>query len=261
VEANIHAFRVGRLVVADPTWVQTLEAERRDEITVAPKLTQEARALVEAVGATGALKRLLEIRVPELIAYQDLAYAQAYVAFVKRVAETERAVMPGQTRLSIGVARYLFKLMAYKDEYEVARLHLKPELAQSLAEQFGRGAQLTYHLHPPFLRYLGLKQKIKLGKWFDLVYRLLVAMRRLRGTPFDLFGYTPVRRLERALIGEYRALIEEALTNLSPGTYEQAVKLANLPDMIRGYEEVKVRNVERFREEVRKVVEAFLIAT
>jgi indolepyruvate ferredoxin oxidoreductase len=255
VESNIQAFRVGRLVVADPIWVQTLEAERRDEVTGAPKLTPEAQALVESIGASGELKRLLEIRVPELIAYQDLAYAQAYVAFVKRVAETERAVMPGQTRLSTGVTRYLFKLMAYKDEYEVARLHLSPEIAQALTEQFGRGAQITYYLHPPFLRYLGLKQKIKLGKWFDIVYRLLVAMRRLRGTPFDLFGYTPVRRLERALIGEYRALIEEALTNLSPATYEQAVKLANLPDMIRGYEEVKVRNVGRFREEVGKIKE------
>ena len=85
------------------------------------------------------------------------------------------------------------------------------------------------------------------------MFRLLAALRGLRGTPFDIFGYTSVRRLERALPGEYRALIEKALTGLSPGSYERAVALASLPDLIRGYEQVKLRSVERFREEVRRL--------
>jgi indolepyruvate ferredoxin oxidoreductase len=140
--------------------------------------------------------------------------------------------------------------MAYKDEYEVARLHLQPTLFQTLAAQFGEDARITYQLHPPFLRYLGLKQKMSFGPWFKPVLQLLAAMRRLRDTPFDPFGYTAVRRLERSLISEYRHLIEAALTRLTVDKYEQAVKLANLPDLIRGYEEVKLKNVARFRQAV-----------
>ena len=90
-----------------------------------------------------------------------------------------------------------------------------------------------------------------LGKWFDGVFRLLVRLRGLRGTALDPFGYAEVRRVERQLVGEYRSLIEKALADLSNGTYERAVKLASLPDLIRGYEEIKLRNVERFRDEVR----------
>ncbi len=141
--------------------------------------------------------------------------------------------------------------MAYKDEYEVARLHLTPEVAASLATQFPNGVKIQYHLQPPILRAMGLKKKIKLGTWFDGAFRLLVALRGLRGTGLDPFGRAKVRQVERALIGEYRSLIEKALADLSNGTYERAVKLANLPDLIRGYEDIKLRNVERFRDEVR----------
>ncbi len=145
----------------------------------------------------------------------------------------------------------MFKLMAYKDEYEVARLHLTNDLATALAAEFPGGVTVQYNLHPPLLRALGWKRKIKLGRWFDRAFRLLVAMRGLRGTALDPFGYAEVRRVERALPGEYRALVEKALIGLSPETYERAVKLANLPDVIRGYEEIKLRNVRRFRDEVR----------
>jgi len=105
----------------------------------------------------------------------------------------------------------------------------------------------------PFLRALGWKKKIKLGAWFDIGYQILVRAKVLRGTRLDPFGYAAIRRLERALIGEYRSLIEHALAELSPATYERTVKLAELPDMIRGYEDVKLRNVERFREAVREL--------
>jgi indolepyruvate ferredoxin oxidoreductase len=108
-------------------------------------------------------------------------------------------------------------------------------------------------LHPPLLRALGWQRKIELGKWFDTVYWILIRMKVLRGTPFDVFGYTAVRRVERALASEYRALIEQVLNHLSPGTYERAVALAQLPDMIRGYEQVKLDSVRRFREAVREL--------
>jgi indolepyruvate ferredoxin oxidoreductase len=251
VQMNSQAFRVGRLLVADPAWARTIVRRRLGAVQEAPALSAQAASLVESVGASGELKRLLEIRVPELIAYKSARYARAYAQFVQRVREAEAAQAPGESRLSEAVARYLFKLMAYKDEYEVARLSLKPDIGRALAEEFPGGVKLAYNLHPPMLRALGLKRKLKLGPWFGTVFGLLARMKMLRGTPLDPFGFAAVRRVERQLPGEYRALVEKALVDLSPESYERAVKLAALPDLIRGYEEIKLRNVERFRDEVR----------
>jgi indolepyruvate ferredoxin oxidoreductase len=252
VEANIQAFQVGRMVVANPNWKPFQTVIRVGSQPISPKLTPEAQALIEFVGAKGELRRLLEIRVPELIEYQDIAYARQYVEFVKWVKEKEKS-LTDDTRLSEGIARYLFKLMAYKDEYEVARLHLRPEFRTALVEQFGENAQVAYQLHPPLLRALGLKNKIGFGKWFDVVYRLLTKLKGLRSTPFDIFGYAHVRKVERQLIIEYRTLIEQELSELSPDTYERAVTIANLPDMVRGYEDIKLSNVAEFRARVQKV--------
>src|SRR5262249_34833455 len=132
VQMNTQAFRAGRRVVVDPQWAVGLRAGRGGAVESAPALTDEARALVDAVGADGELRRLLEIRVPTLIAYQDARYAREFVEFVKSVVAAERVAVPGESRLSEAVARYLFKLMAYKDEYEVARLHLENDLAAQL---------------------------------------------------------------------------------------------------------------------------------
>jgi indolepyruvate ferredoxin oxidoreductase len=253
VAMNTHAFRAGRLLVADPAWVKTLKRRRPGAVELTPVLTGQARGLVDAVGADGELRRLLEIRVPELIDYQSPGYARQYVDVVARVRAAERKVADGQTRLSEAVARYLFKLMAYKDEYEVARLHLRQDVAQALESEFPGGVRVQYNLHPPILRALGWKKKIRLGSWFDGVFRMLRAMKGLRGTALDPFGHAEVRRVERALIGEYRALIDRVLADLSPATYERAVQVAGLPDLIRGYEDIKLANVARFREEVRKL--------
>jgi indolepyruvate ferredoxin oxidoreductase len=133
----------------------------------------------------------------------------------------------------------------------VARLHLKAGVAAQLAAEYPDGVKIQYHLHPPMLRALGRKNKIKLGSWFDGAFRLLARMKGLRGTALDPFGRAEVRRVERALIGEYRALVEKAMIGLSPESYGRAVKLANLPDLVRGYEDVKLAGVQRFREEVR----------
>ena len=253
VAMNTHAFRAGRLLVADPTWLSTIKRHRMGAIeTTTTPLTARARTMVERVGGDGELRRLLEVRVPELIDYQDERYARAYVDFVARVRTAEQAALPGETRLSEAVARYLFKLMAYKDEYEVARLHLKVDLARSLAEEFPGGVRVQYNLHPPLLRALGLTRKLKFGAtWFDGAFRALRSMKGLRGTALDPFGRAAVRRVERALPGEYRAMIERALGRLSRDTYERAVRAARLPDVIRGYEDIKLRNVDKYREEVR----------
>jgi indolepyruvate ferredoxin oxidoreductase len=253
VEANTQAFRAGRVAAADPSWVATVLGPRVGARTEAPALTGEVRALVDRVGAEGELRRLLEHRVPELVAYQDSTYAGRYVAFVRQVAEAERAAVPGETRLAEAVARHLFTLMACKDEYEVARLHLRPEMAASLEAAFGGPVRVRYHLHPPVLRALGWTRKIAVGRWIEPMFRLLVVLRRLRGGALDPFGHTALRRLERALPGEYRAMVERALAGLSPQTHARAVEIARLPELVRGYEGVKRRAVERFREEARRL--------
>jgi indolepyruvate ferredoxin oxidoreductase len=253
VEMNTQAFRAGRLAVMAPEFVASQQEQRLGAVDVAQPLSKSAEALIDGTGADGELRRLLEIRVPELIDYQDERYAREYVDFVTKVRAAEAAAVPGETRLSEAVARYLFKLMAYKDEYEVARLHLRADLGRRLAEEFPGGVRVQYHLHPPLLRALGVTRKLKLGTWFDAAFRALAGLKGLRGTALDPFGRAAVRRVERALPGEYRALVERTLAGLSRDTYERAVRAARLPDVIRGYEDIKLRNVETFREEARSL--------
>ena len=249
---NIEAFRAGRTAVADPDRLRVEKDGHSAERQVSPERTPEAMRIVASVGASGELRRLLEVRVPELIAYQNVEYARGYARFVRRVYGKEQQITT-QTRLSEAVARYLFKLMAYKDEYEVARLALRPAFRAALADQFSDGAGVEYLLHPPILRKLGLKKKLALGRGFDAAFQALYALRGLRGTPLDVFGYDPIRRIERALLAEYRRLISGALTGLSPVSYDRAVRLATLPDLIRGYDQVKLESVTRYHEAVRAV--------
>jgi indolepyruvate ferredoxin oxidoreductase len=143
--------------------------------------------------------------------------------------------------------------MAYKDEYEVARLHLKQELDREITAQFGENAKIQYMLHPPLLRSLGMKKKLALGQWFDNGYKMLTRMKGLRGTPLDIFGYAKVRRVERDLIRQYRDLVQQSLDSLSSNNYDTAVELLSLPDMVRGYEDIKLRNVEKYQQRVEEL--------
>ncbi len=255
VKANLNAFRVGRKIVLDPDFVATLKPKRAGDLEITPEITPEAATLIHRIGAPeeSELRHLLEIRVPELIEYQNAAYAASYVDLVREVYIREQTICPGITRLSEAVARYLFKLMAYKDEYEVARLHLKQELDREITAQFGDNAQVRYMLHPPIFRSLGMKKKLALGSWFDHGYRMLTRMKSLRGTPLDVFGYAKVRRVERDLIQQYRDLVQQMLAALSPATYDTAVELAELPDIVRGYEDIKLRNVEQYQQRVEEL--------
>ncbi|MEU6037861.1 indolepyruvate ferredoxin oxidoreductase family protein [Actinomadura sp. NPDC047616] len=235
VAANVQAFRRGRQAVADPDGLRReLEPEApREEPASAP----EVRSLVAAEPGTE-LARILDVRVPDLVEYQNAAYAAEYARFVEHV----RGRAPHAAE---AVARNLYKLMAYKDEYEVARLSLDPRLRAEIAERFGDGSRVAYRLHPPILRALGYKRKIAFGPWFGGVFRTLRAMRGLRGTPLDPFGHTRVRRTERALVAEYRRAIERAL-DIAPD-HPLLAELAELPDLVRGYEEIKLGNVARYR--------------
>jgi len=248
VEKNLAAFTWGRAVVAAPDAVERATRAPEDVVAVR-ELSERERELVELAvdGDQDELRRLVEIRVPELVAYQDEAWAQSYAEAVLRVHAAEQERTPGHSELAETVARQLFKLMSYKDEYEVARLHLDAVERAKLAGEFGEDAKVWFNLHPPLLRAMGLDRKLKLGRWFLPAFRLLYRMRWLRGTKLDPFGKAKVRKVERRLIGEYDEMTAEALSLLTPDTHDTAVELLELPDLIRGYEEIKLRNVALFR--------------
>ncbi|MFD3483905.1 DUF6537 domain-containing protein [Streptomyces sp. NPDC058665] len=182
-----------------------------------------------------------------MVAYQNRAYASRFTRTVEAVSRREEQVAPGSRLLTDTVARNLFKLMAYKDEYEVARLCSRPGLADELAAEFGPGSRAVWRLHPPMFRALGVERKISLGPWFRPVFRALYAARVVRGTPFDPFGRAHVRRVERALLTEYEALVLKLVGGLRNENVELAAEVAALPDLVRGYEEVKLTNVESYR--------------
>jgi indolepyruvate ferredoxin oxidoreductase len=250
VEQTLAAFQWGRAMVAAPDAVEAATRPAVVEVPVPPA----ARKLIDAVPASGELRRLLEVRVPDLVDYQSAKYAAQYVGFVRKVLAAEPA---GSTRMTEAVARGLHKLMAYKDEYEVARLHLDPVERARIEAEFGAGATVKYKLHPPVLRAMGMEQKITVGASMDPAFRALRRMKRLRGTKLDPFGMAQVRRVERALPGEYRALVERALPSarVAPEAYDLVVALCELPDVVRGYEDIKLRNVERFRSEAAALLE------
>jgi len=254
VEMNIQAFRIGRQIVIEPDFVDALGIERVGKVGREAKVSAAVEALVQSVPSPSEeLERLLRIRAADLVAYQNTRYAQKYVESVSQIRSAE-AALGDDTRLSETYARYLYKLMAYKDEYEVARLHRSKEFHDAIHEQFGDGSKVTYKLHPPSMRRLGLDQKIGLGRSGDVAFGVLRRMKFLRGTPLDLFGNTAHRKMERALVGEYQEMIEQLLTDLRPETYDKALEVAELPDMIRGYEEIKEANVEKFRQAAKALI-------
>jgi indolepyruvate ferredoxin oxidoreductase len=243
VAATVRAFRAGRgRVVAPPAATEaTTEATTPQKAPAGPP-NGTPHPLLAGSRFTGELRRLLDIRVPELVAYQNTAYAERYLATVTRAANADQ-------RLGEAVARGLFKLIAYKDEYEVARLHLDADLSAYGA------AKVKVLLHPPVLRALGIRRKLALGRSARPVFRVLRALRFLRGTPFDLFGHSLVRRTERALIGEYLDAVDQAIARFRPDRADQAVALAELPDVVRGYEQIKLDTVAEFRRRLAAAVD------
>ena len=248
VEKNLAAFNWGRAVVTAPDAVERA-TRPPDDVMPVRALSEEERELVDLAAGRDQdeLRRLAGVRVPELVAYQDAAYARRWAEAVRRAHATEQERTPGHTELAEAVARHLFKLMAYKDEYEVARLHLDAVEQAKLHAEFGEDVKVWFNLHPPLLRAMGLQRKLKLGPWFVPAFRSLYRSRRLRGTKLDPFGRAKVRRVERELIGEYEQLVGEALNLLTPENHDSVVELLELPDLIRGYEDIKLRNVLLYR--------------
>ena len=257
VAANTQAFRRGRQVVADPDAVRA-EIARLHPVVTAPEPSEWAQSQVAALGSIDdELAHTIAVRVDDLVGYADERYAREYLDAVARVHRSSAG-----DELTDAVARNLYKLMAYKDEYEVARLTADPTFAAQVADQYGADAKVAVRLHPPTLRAMGMKEKMSLGAWAKPGLGTLAKMKRLRGTRLDPFGYNEIRRTERALIGEYRSLVDSIVAawesgSVTPQQYPSLVELAALPDMVRGYEGIKMANVARYRETVAEMRSTF----
>jgi indolepyruvate ferredoxin oxidoreductase len=259
VEQNTLAFRYGRLWSHDPARVAELvnppvrsaQLERAHQRSRLTGRQQRAHAVfgsrVDQARLPAQTQRLLEVRLGELVRYQSADWAGHYLDIVLAAADTVRQQAPGGYDILDAVAANLYKLMAYKDEYEVARLFLDKHWRQSVAGTFEAPVKVSYHLHPPAARRLGREAKIRLGPWFDPAFRVLRAGRHLRGTVFDPFGRQAARREERELITWYEGLLSEALAMLTPANAGTVLQIAELPDLIRGYEQVKSGNAARAR--------------
>lgn len=238
VPQNLAAFRWGRAWVCDRQRVEgalAAHGERHDA-------ESSCRSTVELPGTIGRvpeLRRLVELRAHDLVEYQSRQYARRYIEAVEVALEAEERAAPGSSAFASGVARSLYKLMAYKDEYEVARLHLA-----SVPDDARRpGVRVSWLLQPPMLRSLGLTRKVEVGPWFRPVFSALRAARVLRGSPLDPFAHTDVRKTERRLVKEFETDIRRVAAIMTPENHALASEFAALPEIVRGYEEVKMRNV------------------
>jgi indolepyruvate ferredoxin oxidoreductase len=253
VETNVLAFRYGRLLQHDPQAVRALieqpERSLADRTSGAEERLRTADArrlavLMERCAPLPAeLQAIVRTRIVDLMHYQNAAYAAAFVADVLAVAERERGNLAGDQMPVAGTfATSLHKLLAYKDEYEVARLHVDATFRRRTQLTFTAPATISYMLHPPLLRALGLKKKLRLGPWFFPFLRILATMKPVRGTPFDCFGYAPVRRTERRLVSWYRDAVHAALDGRTAASEALVHQIASLPEEIRGYEDIKLEN-------------------
>ncbi len=237
VSMNKKAFAWGRLAAIEP---ETVRKAAFGEAPKAPPSPYEDERI------SGSLQEQIERRYRFLSDYQNEAYARRYRELVEKVRRIEQERVPGSQALSEAVARYLFKLMAYKDEYEVARLYAETGFFDRLRARFDGPVRFSFHLAPPLFARRdaeGHLIKRRYGGWMRHAFKLLAKLRFLRGTAFDPFGWTAERRKERALIERYRATVEELLAGLSPERLPLALTIASLPERIRGFGHVKERHL------------------
>lgn len=237
VEQNKQAFASGRLAAMDRDFVASLSGQEQKEET---------------------LDEIISRRVDFLTAYQNAAYADRYRKFVGRIRAAEERALPDSKALTIAVARSFFKLMAYKDEYEVARLHMETGFQERLRQEFEGDFTVNYHLAPPFMSSAkdarGRPLKRQFGPWIERAFRILARLKFLRGTPLDLFGYTHERQMERGLIDWYEKLMTDLMPWIAPDTIERLVKIAAAAMDIRGYGPVKMQAVTKVQKETEELV-------
>jgi indolepyruvate ferredoxin oxidoreductase len=249
VDMNKAAFRWGRRAAVDWSAIESMIAPAPDQRRDAHQLSQS-------------LDEMVARRAAFLTSYQDARYARRYREWVDRVRTVEGQRAPGRTGLAEAVARYLFKLMAYKDEYEVARLYSDGSFMRQVADELG-GEHLRFHVHlaPPLLapmnKSTGEPRKLTFGPWMFSVFKWLAKFKFLRDTPFDPFGYTQERRIERQLVRDYAAMLEEVLPALNPDNHAVAVGLASIPEKIRGFGHVKMRHLQAAKADEAALLEQF----
>ncbi len=233
VEMNLSAFAWGRVAVHD--------------MAAIARVIEEKTPATRGEQLSGSLEDVIARRVTFLTNYQNAAYAADYAARVDAVCRAEAAKTPGMSGLAEAVARYLFKLMAYKDEYEVARLYTHGAFLKQVNAAFEGDMRFTFHLAPPLLGKkhpsTGEPMKTTFGPWMFSALKVLARFKGLRGTRFDIFGYTDERRTERQLIADYRALLEELCGGLTPANHGIALALASIPEKIRGFGPVKHKHL------------------
>jgi indolepyruvate ferredoxin oxidoreductase len=248
VAENQRAFQWGRLAAHDRAAV---------ERAAAPGL----RGADQPESKPQGLAELVERRAAFLVDYQDPALARRYRERVERLAAREREVAPGSDALARAAARYYFKLLAYKDEYEIARLWTAPEFRAQLDAQFEGDYRVELHLAPQLMNPrdpdTGRAKKRVFGPWFFAVLRVLAKLKFLRGGPLDVFGMTKHRRLERALIAEYEKVLDELGDGLSRENLDLAVQIASMPEHVRGYDTVKERHLEEARAKQAELLASF----
>ncbi len=247
IDANKLAFRWGRLAAVEPAKV------------AAAAMPAEAKPASQHLSQS--LDEMVARRVEFLTQYQDAAYAKRYSDLVAQVRAAEAKVMPGITELAEAVARYYFKLLAIKDEYEVARLYAESDFKARVAAQFEGDYTLKFNLAPPIFNkpdpVTGVPKKTEYGPWMLKAFGTLARFRKYRGTALDIFGRTEERKLERALIGEYEAVVKEILAGLTPGNHATAVDLASVPEHIRGYGHVKLAHLKTAKTREAALLAAF----
>jgi len=236
VEMNRQAFRFGRLAAHDISALDRI-------------ITRETKDA--AASGPQTLDDIVDHRANLLAAYQDDALAQRYRAKIDWIASLEKANAAGLSGLSEAVARGYYKLLAYKDEYEVARLYADPAFEAALKDAFEGDLKLEFHLAPPLLarkdKATGHPRKMHFGRWMLPAFRLLAKGKRFRGTRWDIFGHTDERKLERQMIADYERLLDEIEKHLSPAAHAVALELAALPTTIRGFGHVKQANYDAAR--------------
>jgi indolepyruvate ferredoxin oxidoreductase len=246
VKMNQAAFLWGRRAAVDPNALERLVAPR-----------EEGRATTQI---SQTLEERVQRRVEFLTDYQNAAYGERYRELVDKVRRAEAAQASGRSGLADAVARYYFKLLAYKDEYEVARLYAESGFAEKIKSQFEGAYKLHFNLAPPLLARRddkGELVKSEYGPWVFTAFKLLAKLRGLRGTALDVFGYTEERRTERRLIADYEGVIAEILGKLDGDNHALAVQIASIPEEIRGYGHIKTRHLQAAREKEAKLLSDF----
>ena len=243
VEMNKTAFNWGRMAAHDIARV-------RDAAGGVMEKNADTIMPLDDSRLSTTLDERVARRIIFLTDYQNAAYAAKYKALVDKARSTEAAKVPGSSALAEAVARYAFKLMAYKDEYEVARLYTAGDFEKRIREQFDGDFKLHFHLAPPLLARRDSEGKLRKGEyggWVFAAFRLLAKLRGLRGSAFDIFGYTAERKHERALIGEYFTTVDELLAKLDRDNLGLAVDIASVPEHIRGYGHIKHAHLDKAR--------------